>query len=93
MSEKKIRVILNIISELLGKGIVLLISIVIPKLYIDYLGSEYNGLLTSLNGIFVYLNLLEAGIGSASIQALYKPIINNDSDRISHIIYLLKEAA
>lgn len=90
MNEKKTRVILNIVSELLGKGIVLIISIIIPKLYIDYFGSEYNGLMTSLNGIFVYLNLLEAGIGSASIQALYKPIVNNDPDRISHIISATK---
>ena len=90
MNEKKKRVILNIVTEIAGKGLLLIISIIIPKLYIDNYGSEYNGLLTSLNGIFVYLNLLEAGIGSASIQALYKPIVNKDNDRISHILSATK---
>lgn len=90
MNEKKKRVILNILTEIAGKGFLLIISIIIPKLYIDNYGSEYNGLLTSLNGIFVYLNLLEAGIGSASIQALYKPIVNKDYDRVSHILSATK---
>ncbi|WP_415928833.1 lipopolysaccharide biosynthesis protein [Zhenpiania hominis] len=91
MNEKKNKVILNILTEFVGKGLVLIISVLLPKLYIDNYGSEYNGLLSSLNGIFVYLNLLEAGIGSASIQALYKPIVNRSFDRISHIISATKK--
>ena len=76
----------NIITDVIGKILLLVISIIIPKLYIDNYGSDLNGLLNSLNGIFVYLNLLEAGIGSASIQALYKPITQKDYHKITEIL-------
>lgn len=76
----------NIVTDIVGKVLLLVMSIIIPKLYIDNYGSDLNGLLNSLNGIFVYLNLLEAGIGSASIQALYKPITQNDHHKISEIL-------
>lgn len=76
----------NIVTDVIGKLLLIVISIIIPKLYIDNYGSELNGLLNSLNGIFVYLNLLEAGIGSASIQALYKPITQKDYDKINGIL-------
>ena len=71
----------NIATDAVGKILTIVISIIIPKLYIDNYGSDFNGLLNSLNGIFVYLNLLEAGIGSASIQALYKPITEKTMKR------------
>ena len=76
----------NIITDIVGKVLLLVISITIPKLYIDNYGSDLNGLLNSLNGVFVYLNLLEAGIGSASIQALYRPITQNDYHKINEIL-------
>lgn len=82
----------NIITDIIGKLVTLAVSILLPKFYIDYYGSEYNGLLTSLNSIFIYLNLLEAGIGSASIQALYKPIIKKDIDKISAILSATKRS-
>ena len=76
----------NIVTDIVGKILLLMISIIIPKLYIDNYGSDLNGLLNSLNGIFVYLNLLEAGIGSASIQALYRPITQKDYHKINEIL-------
>ena len=76
----------NIATDAVGKILTIVISIIIPKLYIDNYGSDFNGLLNSLNGIFVYLNLLEAGIGSASIQALYKPITEKNYEKINGIL-------
>lgn len=80
----------NVITDVVGKLVLIIISIIIPKLYIDNYGSDFNGLLNSLNGIFVYLNLLEAGIGSASIQALYKPITHKDYDKVNRILSATK---
>ena len=76
----------NIATDAVGRILAIVISIIIPKLYIDNYGSDFNGLLNSLNGIFVYLNLLEAGIGSASIQALYKPITEKNYEKINGIL-------
>ena len=49
-------------------------GIVIPRLFLINFGSEVNGLMSSISQVFVYLALFEAGVGTASIQALYKPI-------------------
>ena len=66
---------LNIfITGLISQVVILLLGIVIPKLLIVSYGSEVNGLLSSIKQIFVYVALLEAGIGTAALQAMYEPI-------------------
>lgn len=86
MSGKVRNSIYNISTDMVGRLLTLAVSIILPRLYINNYGSEVNGLLTSLSNVYIYLNLLEAGIGSASIQALYKPIIEKNNKRISEIL-------
>ena len=66
-------------------------SLILPYLFITKFGSETNGLLNSIAQLFVYLELLEAGVGSATIQALYKPIARNDHDSINSILSATKK--
>ena len=61
-------------------------GLIIPRLIIANYGSEANGLLSSVNNIFTYIALIEAGIGTAAAQGLYKPISENDRDKISEIV-------
>lgn len=70
----------------LSQVVTLLLGIVIPKLMIVSYGSEVNGLLSSVRQVFVYVALLEAGIGTASLQALYAPAAANDRQRTSEIM-------
>lgn len=49
-------------------------------------GSEVNGLLSSVRQVFVYVALLEAGIGTAALQALYAPVASDDKKRVSEIM-------
>ncbi|MBI0577953.1 sugar isomerase [Neobacillus cucumis] len=76
----------NILTDALSKVVLLGLGILLPKLYIQNFGSEINGLLSSLSGIFVYLALLEAGVGGASIQALYSPISKKNHAKINGIL-------
>ncbi|MXP74785.1 sugar isomerase [Lachnospiraceae bacterium WCA-9-b2] len=69
-----------------SKVVTLIIGIILPKLYIDSFGSEVNGLLSSISNILIYINLLEAGVGSASTQALYKAIKEKKQDDINGIL-------
>ncbi|RGC75723.1 sugar isomerase [Coprococcus sp. AM25-15LB] len=78
--------IYNIIFGFLGQIITLALGIIIPKLFITNLGSAANGLLSSVGQVLSYLTILEAGLGGASIQALYKPIGVNDQKKISEIL-------
>lgn len=80
------RTILNLATSIASKLITLILGILIPKLYIDNFGSEINGLLSSVAGLFVYINLLEAGVGGASLQALYAPMAQDDTGRINSIL-------
>ena len=63
-----------------------LISIIIPRLFLVSYGSEVNGLISSIKQIFAYFALLEAGVGGATLQALYGPMARNDHEEISAIL-------
>ena len=65
----------NIIYGLLSQVITMGLSIIIPRLVLVNLGSEVNGLLHSISTVFTYLTLLEAGVGKATNQALYKQLL------------------
>ncbi len=77
---------LNIIYGFLSQIITFVIGIIIPRLVLVNLGSEANGLLGSVSSILSYLTLLEAGVGTASLQALYKPCAKKDRTSISEIM-------
>lgn len=76
----------NIITSILSQGITLALGVVIPRLVLVNLGSEANGLLSSIGEVLVYVALLEAGVGVASSQALYGPIGRGDHDAINGIL-------
>ncbi|MCY9664534.1 hypothetical protein M5X11_06145 [Paenibacillus alginolyticus] len=61
-------------------------TVFIHTLGIDYLG--INGLFTN---ILAMLSLAEAGIGSSIIYSLYKPVAENDVDKISVLMKLYKK--
>ena len=84
--QKKRRIFYNLIIGLGGKILLMTLGFFVPKLYIENYGSEINGLLTSIAQVFTYLALLEAGIGTATTQALYEPVAKNDTDGINAIM-------
>lgn len=84
--DKGKRTVKIFIYGLISQVITLLLGIIIPKLLIVSYGSEVNGLLSSVRQIFVYVALLEAGIGTASLQALYAPMAKGDHKKTSEIM-------
>ena len=79
-------IIKNLFSGIFSQFITICLGIIIPRLFIVNLGSETNGLMSSINQFLVYLSLLEAGVGTATVQALYAPISNNDRQTINGIM-------
>jgi len=80
------RSVYNLLFNILSLVITFALGIIIPKLFILNLGSEANGLISSVGQIFSYVGLLEAGIGATVIQALYKPISENNKAKINQIL-------
>jgi len=76
----------NILLGLISLLITIFFNLIIPRLFILKLGSEVNGFMSSITQIFIYLMLLEAGVGEATIQALYKPLTVDDKESLNGIL-------
>lgn len=86
MEKRDNRIKYNLLSGLVYQIILIVISFLLPRLYLENFGSEVNGVLSTIKQIFVYMGLLEAGIGLATTQALYKPVAERDHTKASAIL-------
>ena len=76
----------NLLSSLISQIITVVLGIIIPRLVLTSFGSDINGLQNSTSQLFAYIALLEAGVGTATLQALYGPVANNNHDKINEIL-------
>lgn len=76
----------NIIFGMLAQVVTIGLGIIIPRLVLVNLGSEANGLLSSISSVLTYMSLLEAGVGTATLQALYEPIAKKDKTSINQVM-------
>lgn len=63
----------------------------LTKVFIDRLGIELNGLYQIFIQISAYLSLAEGGMGTALVFALYKPLANNNKEKINRILFAAKK--
>ena len=80
----------NILYSALGEGMAVVCGLILPRLWAVSYGSEVNGLLSSLSQFLTYLYLFEAGVGAATVQALYKPVALQDWKEISSVLAATK---
>ena len=76
----------NIIFGLISQLLMMVLGLIIPRLFVENYGSAVNGLFSSLNQLIGYIALLEAGVGTATVQALYAPVSQKDTDGISSVL-------
>jgi hypothetical protein len=88
--EKNRRVIYNILSNGISRLVVIIMSLIIPRMFLSSFGSEVNGLVSTVKQVFSYLTLLEAGVGMATIQALYRPVAEENRQKINGILSATK---
>lgn len=86
MSKNKMRIIYNVATGLLSQGVTFLLAFLVPRLFLVSFGSEVKGMISTITQVFAYLWLLEAGVGLATVQALYLPISQNDRSSVSAIM-------
>lgn len=85
MNNKR-KVILNLIVSIVTQFIILALGLVLPRIILTSWGSEYNGLINAAATIMRYLAILEAGINTSTLQALYKSLGTKDDKQTSIII-------
>lgn len=84
--KKLSRIEQNMLTGLLGQLVTILVGFLLPRLFLTYYGSGVNGELNTIKQLFAYLYLLEAGVGLATTQALYRPVALEEHDRVNAIL-------
>lgn len=87
---KKNTVYLNSIGALSLQVISIICGLVLPRAIIGKYGSHVYGLTASLTQFLSYIMLLEGGLSSVTMAALYKPILDKDEKKINGIINATK---
>ena len=88
---KKTRTLKNIVYGFINKMLTIIIPFITRTVIINVLGSEYLGLNSLFTSILQILNLTELGISSAIVYAMYKPIAENDENKICALLNLYKK--
>lgn len=87
-SGKKIR--RNVSSGIVYQLVLIAMSFLLPRLYLENFGSEVNGVLSTIKQIFTYMTLFEAGVGLAATQAIYKPIAEGNREGVNAVLSAAK---
>lgn len=84
--------LINIFTGLFGYGLNSLIGFVCRIIFVRTLTAEYLGVSGLFSNILSMLSLAELGISSAITYALYKPIAENDEEKIASLMKFYKKA-
>lgn len=82
----------NIIVGVGGQAVETILRFVSRTIFIRFLVIEYLGINSLFTEILTVLSLAELGIGSAIIYALYKPLAEDDKEKISSLMRFYKKA-
>lgn len=82
---------LNVISGIAAEFVSLACGLILPRLILTSYGSAYNGITQSISQFISYISLMKAGIGGATAVALYKPLAEDDNQKISEILAATEE--
>lgn len=66
--------------------IAIISGFILPRMILSYFGSDYNGIIASVTQFIGCIALLKSGIGMATKAALYDPLYQNDTQKISGIM-------
>lgn len=80
----------NMLSSLILQLVVALSGIILPRFFIMAYGSSVNGMVSSVGQFLTYLALVEAGISSAALVELYKPLADGDEKSRNQVLTATK---
>ena len=86
MSRFRATLFKNFSSHLLWQMVTVVSGFILPPLIISHYGSTVNGFLASSKHFIYYLNIVEAGIGAASIASLYQVLAYKNLLRRNQIL-------
>lgn len=75
---------LNLLISFATQIVTIVLGLIVPRLVLVNYGSDVNGLVGTIGQVFTYIALLEAGIGVAARNKMFKPIKMDDKSEISY---------
>ena len=92
MSTRTDKSIKNAAYALVGQLLILIAGFVNRKIFVTVLSADYLGVQGLLSNVLSMLSLAEMGIGTAILYCLYKPIAENDTEKIKSLMQFYKKA-
>lgn len=77
---------LNTATVLFGEIVTLIGGLILPRIILENYGSSLNGLVSSISQFLSFSVVLRAGVGGVTKAALFKPLADNDTDKINAIM-------
>lgn len=78
--------LLNMFVNIVGYGINILVSFICRMVFVRCLAQEYLGVSGLFSNILSMLSLTELGIGTAIVYAMYKPIAEDDHEKLASLM-------
>lgn len=89
MSERVHRSVMNIKVGMLFYILSLFLAFFSRKIFLDCLGAEFIGLTGMLSNIMSFLSVAELGIGTSIVYFLYKPLQEDNHEKINEVMSML----
>lgn len=71
---RKKKLIYNTVSSLIYQIVTIVCGFILPRVILNYYGSEVNGLVNSITQFLQIIAFLDLGIGAVVKTSLYKPL-------------------
>lgn len=80
------KVLINTFAGILNELVTIICGFIVPRLILSSFGSQYNGITSSVTQFLGCISLFKSSIAGVTKAALYKPLAEDNMDRISSIL-------
>ena len=80
------KVFINFITDVFPMLLISVLGIFKFKLFVQILGQETQGMYQLFTQIMFYISIVDGGLGSAVLHALYRPNMENDKEQMNAIL-------
>ncbi len=81
----------NFVMGIMNKVIVLLLTFISRRLFIQYIGVQFLGINGLFSNVLTLLSMADLGFGVAMSYSLYEPLATNDEKKIAALINFYKK--
>ncbi|PLR87263.1 lipopolysaccharide biosynthesis protein [Bacillus sp. V33-4] len=82
----------NISISIFSQMVIVILGFISRKVFLDSLGVDYLGVNGLLTNVLSMIALVEGGIGISIVYNLYKPLAENDREKIIALVQLYRKA-